>query len=483
MSVRVRFAPSPTGMPHVGVIRTAIFDWLLARHHHGSFILRIEDTDRNRYVDGAVENIIGALKWLGMDIDEGPGIGGNYGPYFQSERLGLYHRYVDYLVEKKYAYWCDCTPERLDKIRKKQEAAKIDIRYDNHCRNRELKGKPGDGIHVLRFAIPKSGSTVFHDELRGDIEVENRLLDDFVLIKHDGYPTYHFASVIDDHHMAISHVFRGEEWISSAPKHKLLYEALDIEPPKFVHVPVILGPDKKKLSKRHGAANVLEYKEMGYLPEALFNFLALIGWNPGTEDEIMSRHKLIEHFTVDRINTSPGVFDMEKLDWMNGDYIRSTPLDTLTDKLRPLMSEWGWINSEFEPFDRPYVEKVVNLLQERIKTLIDMREKGFYFFEEPTEYDPKAVKKAFKGDDIIDRLESITDAFLGSEWTHDGIEKAIRSTAKSFDVGAGKIIHPVRLAVSGTNAGPGLFEMLQVIGKDRVIERLQRARNWLLANR
>jgi len=466
-------------MPHVGVIRTAIFDWLLARHYNGEFILRIEDTDRTRFVEGAVENIIGALKWLDMDIDEGPGIGGDYGPYYQSKRLDLYHRYARFLAEENKAYWCDCSPERLDKVRKELQAKKLDPRYDRHCRNLGLKGSPGDGKHVLRFSTPESGETTFHDELRGDITVANSELDDFVLLKRDGFPTYHFASCIDDHHMAISHVFRGEEWISSAPKHRLLYDALGIQPPKFVHVPVILGPDKAKLSKRHGAANILEYKEMGYLPEAMFNFLALIGWNPGTDEEIIPREKMIEQFSIERINISAGVFDIGKLDWMNGEYIRSTPLDSLVERLRPLMSEYGWVDADFKPWGKAYVFEVLKLMQERLKRLTDIRESAFYFFEEPKEYDPKGIKKAFKGGDIIDRLVAARDALAECEWSLDGIERAIRSTAERLDVGAGKIVHPVRLAVSGLTGGPGLFEILHLIGKDRTTGRIDRAIEWL----
>ncbi len=475
MSIRVRFAPSPTGMPHVGVIRTAIFDWLLARHHNGKFVLRIEDTDRSRYVEGAVDNIIGALKWLGMDIDEGPSAGGDYGPYYQSERLPLYYRYVKYLIDEGRAYWCNCTPERLDKIRKEQQAKKMPVGYDNKCWNLGLNGEPGDGVHVLRFAIPPGMTTTFHDELRGDITVDNDELDDFVLLKRDGFPTYHFASCIDDHHMAISHVFRGEEWLSSAPKHKLLYDALGIEPPKFVHVPVILGPDRKKLSKRHGAANVLEYKQMGYLPEAIFNFLALIGWNPGTEDEILSKEQLAELFTVERINTSAGIFDIDKLNWMNGEYIRAMPLESLVERLRPAMSEWGWIDDGFEPWGKEYVAGVCALMQERLKTLVEMREKAFFFFEEFESYDPKGAKKAFKGDDIIDRLSAAREKLEKTEWTVVGIEAAIRETAEKFGVGAGKIIHPIRLAVSGISAGPGLFEMLHILGRKKVIARIDKA--------
>jgi len=479
MSIRVRFAPSPTGMPHVGVIRTAIFNWLLARHHNGQFILRIEDTDRSRYVEGAIENIIGSIKWLGMDLDEGPGIGGEHGPYMQSERLDLYHRYANYLVEEKKAYWCDCSTERLQKLREEQQKLKKDPGYDNHCRELELKGKPGDGKHVLRFATPLDGKTTFHDELRGDITVDNRSLDDLVLIKRDGFPTYHFASVVDDHHMAISHVFRGEEWISSAPKHQLLYNSLGIDPPKFVHVPVILGTDKKKLSKRHGATNVLEYKELGYLPEALFNFLALIGWNPGDDKEIMPYDELIEKFSLEKINISAGVFDTEKLDWMNGEYIRNMPLDNLMNRLKPFMIEWGWIDQEFNPWGEDYVKNVVSLIQERIKTLIQVRESAFYFFEDPKDFAKKDVKRSFRGEDIFDRMEVVTAAMEKIEWNEKELEDAIRSTAKEMEISAGKIIHPIRLAVSGLTYGPGVFELLLSIGKQRTIHRMKFAMEWL----
>ncbi len=484
MSIRVRFAPSPTGQPHVGVIRTAIFDWLLARHFNGRFILRIEDTDRSRYVEGAVEEIIGALKWLGMDIDEGPEpIGGDHGPYFQSERLELYHRYADFLVESGKAYWCKCSAERLEELRAGQEAQKQDIKYDNYCREAHLKGAPGDGLHVLRFKIPEGGTTTFRDELRGDITVENSTLDDLVLIKRDGFPTYHFASCIDDHHMAISHVFRGEEWISSAPKHKLIYEAIGIEPPKFVHVPVILGTDKKKLSKRHGATNVLEYKNMGYLPEALFNFLALIGWNPGGDEEILPRERLIEAFSIERINTSAGVFDIEKLDWMNGAYIRALDIGELTDRLKPFMTEWRWIGVEWEPWGRDYVESVVALFQERLNRLTEMREKAFYFFEEIKGFEVSDVAKSFKGEDILVRLRAVRNALEDCDFSLDKLESAVRDTAETLGVGAGKLIHPLRLAASGTTGGPSLFELIKTLGKDRVLARIDFAIAWIEKNR
>ncbi|MCD6501320.1 glutamate--tRNA ligase, partial [bacterium] len=377
------------------------------------------------------------------------------------------------------AYWCECSPERLAAMRAEQQKKKIDIRYDNRCRNLGLKGSPGDGKHVLRFKIPETGTTTFRDELRGDITVENSTLDDLVLIKRDGFPTYHFASCVDDHHMAISHVFRGEEWLATAPKHQLIYEALGIEPPKFVHVPVILGPDKKKLSKRHGATNILEYKNMGYLPEAIFNFLSLIGWNPGTDEEIMSRDELIAAFSIERINTSPGVFDIEKLDWMNGAYIRAMSVDELAERLKPLMAEWGWIDAEWGETGEEYVKSVVGLMQERLERLVQLRERAGYFFFEPETYDRKGVKKGFKGDDIVPRMTAARDALAECEWSHDGIESAIRKTAETLGVGAGKLIHPVRLAVSGTSAGPGLFDMLLLIGRKRILARIDRAIEWL----
>ena len=339
--VRTRFAPSPTGYPHVGNIRTALFAWLFARHHGGTFLVRIEDTDAARKVEGAVEVILDGLKWLGLNWDEGPEKGGPFGPYVQSERLDYYRRYADKLIEEGKAYYCYCSPERLSAMREEQAARKQPPGYDRHCRELSPAQRAeyeAQGIKpVVRFKMPQTGKTVCDDIIRGRVEFENSLLDDFVLLKSDGYPTYHLANIVDDHLMEISHVLRAEEWLSSLPRHLLLYEAMGWAPPQFAHLPMILGPDRSKLSKRHGAVSVIEYREQGYLPEAMLNFLTLLGWALDDKTEIMSLEEIVRNFSLERVNKTAAVFNAEKLLWMNGVYLRSLPLDEYTSRAPALV--------------------------------------------------------------------------------------------------------------------------------------------------
>jgi len=327
-SVRVRFAPSPTGYPHVGNIRTALFAWLFARHYGGSFIVRIEDTDVTRKVKGAVEAILDGLRWLGLDWDEGPEVGGNYGPYFQSQRLDIYRQFAECLVLQDDAYYCYCSPQRLAEMRSEQMKRKQPPGYDRYCRNlseEERAKKEAEGTTpVVRFKMPLEGQTKFSDIIRGEVVFENNTLDDFVLLKSDGYPTYHLANVIDDHLMEISHVLRAEEWLSSTPRHLLLYQALGFELPQFAHLPMLLGPDRAKLSKRHGAVSIVEYRDQGYLPETMVNFLALLGWSLDDRTEILSRQELIENFSLERVSRTAAIFNHDKLNWMNGVYILSS---------------------------------------------------------------------------------------------------------------------------------------------------------------
>ena len=337
MTVRVRFAPSPTGIPHVGNIRTALFNWLFARHEGGSFVLRIEDTDQTRLDPRALDAILESLRWLGLDWDEGPEVGGPYGPYFQSQRLEHYHRAADELIAKDAAYRCYCSPERLEQVRAEQARRKEPPRYDRRCRNLsedERKQEEAKGIvGVVRFKTPLTGQTEFDDIVRGRVVFENETLDDFVLLKSDGYPTYHLANVVDDHMMGITHVLRAEEWLPSTPRHLLLYDALGYAPPRFAHLPMILGSDRAKLSKRHGAVSLLEYKRQGYLPEAMFNFLGLLGWSLDDHTEIISREEFVRNFSLERIVKNPAIFDVEKLTWMNGVYMRALSPERLAELL------------------------------------------------------------------------------------------------------------------------------------------------------
>ncbi len=479
--VRVRFAPSPTGLPHIGNIRTAIFNWLFARHHDGAFILRIEDTDRERYDPDSLKAIIEAMRWLGLDWDEGPEVGGDFGPYFQSQRLEIYHKYARKLVEEGKAYYCDCSPERLERIRREMRERKLNFMYDRRCRDRGIQSDPTDPKTVIRFKMPLEGETCFYDELRGEVCFDNSTQDDIVLIKSDGFPTYNFAVVVDDHLMRVSHIFRGEEFISSAGKHRMIYDALGWEPPKFVHLPIILGPDKSKLSKRHGATSIGEFRDMGFLPEAMFNYLALLGWSPKDDAEILSREELIRRFDIDGLSTKSAVFDIEKLEWMNGEYIREMTVAQLSEQIKPYLRKWGWCTEE-KPCDDKYIQQVCTLMQPRLRKFADIKELGYYFFHEPTEYEPKGVKKQFRSDrskwleDIAEGIQHLQD------WSVDEIENLIRGYAQENNLGVGKLIHAIRLAVSGITRGPGLFELIHLIGRERTVSRLRRAARWIEQN-
>jgi len=482
--VRVRFAPSPTGFAHIGNMRNAVFDWLLARHTGGGFILRIEDTDRARLVPGALEEIYESLRWLGAMWDEGPEVGGPHGPYFQSERLDIYSRYARQLLEQGDAYYCFCTPERLAGMRKEQEAGKQPIRYDRLCVSlspSEIEEKLGEGLcGVLRFKVPSEGRTTFADLVRGEIAFENRLLDDFVIIKSDGYPTYHFASVVDDHLMEITHAIRSEEWISSTPKHILLYNAFGWEPPKFVHPPLILGPDRAKLSKRHGAVRFLDYKERGFLPEAMMNFVTLLGWSPGEERELFPVQELIDRFSIEGIVDHPVIFDVQKLEWMNGVYIREADVGRLAMLCLPYLQAAGLVSESPTAGELDYTRKVVALEQERLKVLSEIVEAARFFFEAEPEYEEKGVKKWLGQDympDLLRRLIARVEKL--PDFTVEGVEKAVREAGEEMGLSGGQVIHPVRMAVTGRTVGPGLFETMAVLGRDRVLLRLKRTADML----
>ncbi|MFQ6122565.1 MAG: glutamate--tRNA ligase, partial [Dehalococcoidales bacterium] len=381
-SVRVRFAPSPTGYPHVGNIRTALFNWLFARHYGGTFIVRIEDTDVVRKVEETVKAILDSLRWLGLDWDEGPEVGGKYAPYFQSQRLEIYREAAQRLISQGNAYYCYCSPQRLEDMRAEQVRRKQPPGYDRHCRHlsqEEQSQKEAEGITpVIRFKTPVEGQTGFNDLIRGEVVFENNTIDDFVLLKSDSYPTYHLASVVDDHLMEISHVLRAEEWLSSTPRHLLLYQAMGFEPPQFAHLPMILGTDRSKLSKRHGAVSTIEYHEQGYLPEAMVNFLALLGWSLDDKTEILSRQELIDNFSLERISRTAAIFNQDKLKWMNGVYIRSLTTDKFFEAVQPYLVDdraagEALISSE------EYVRNILPLVQERARTLAEVAELAQFF--------------------------------------------------------------------------------------------------------
>ncbi len=468
-TVRVRFAPSPTGYPHVGNMRSALFAWLLARHYGGSFIVRIEDTDVARKVEGAVEAILDSLRWLGLDWDEGP--------YFQSQRLELYREAARRLVTQGDAYHCYCSPQRLTEMRAEQVRRKQPPGYDRRCRElsqEERDKKEAEGITpVVRFKTPLEGQTRFGDLIWGEVVFENSTIDDFVLLKSDGYPTYHLANVVDDHQMEITHVLRAEEWLSSTPRHMLLYQALGLEPPQFAHLPMLLGADRAKLSKRHGAVSVAEYREQGYLPEAMVNFLALLGWSLDDKTEILSRQELIDNFSLERVSRTPAIFNRDKLNWMNGVYIRSLTADEFYEAVEPyLMMDKAAGKAVIS--DEKYVRNILPLIQERAKTLVEVAELTQFFFVSELDYAPSLLigrdmsrESATEALDITKRrLEQLTlfDA--------ESLEAVLRPLAVELGLKTGQLFGTLRVAVTGRTAAPPLFQTMAVLGKEQCLKRI-----------
>lgn len=475
-TVRVRYAPSPTGYPHVGNIRTALFNWLFARHHGGKFIVRIEDTDQARYVPGAVEAILDGLCWLGMDWDEGPERDGVYGPYFQSQRLEKYRAAAEKLIESGHAYRCYCSLERLEDVRAAQTAAKQPTGYDRKCRDR-CDISPAGVTPVVRFKVPLTGTTTFYDVIRGEVTFDNSLLDDFVLLKSDGFPTYHLANIVDDHEMKISHVMRAEEWLSSTPKHIQLYKAMGYEPPVYAHLPMILGPDRSKLSKRHGAVSIIEYKDQGYLPETMVNFLSLLGWSLDATTEIMNVKTVIDNFSLERISKTAAIFNIEKLDWMNGSYIRALPLDEFTDRAQPFL-EAGV--PEAAAYDREYLEGVLALIQERVKKLGELRDQPeltrFFFYENLEYHAVDLVGKGFTTISTRQALESSLERLLTLDsFTIDAMENSLRALAEELRLKPGQLFGCLRVAVTGQTVSPPLFQTMAVLGRERTTKRLKSA--------
>ncbi len=479
--VRVRFAPSPTGYPHIGNIRTALFNWLFARHTGGAFIVRIEDTDQARKVEGALESILDSLKWLGLNWDEGPEVGGEYGPYFQSERLDLYRKHVGQLLESGHAYWCYCSTERLAQRRSEMAEAKEAVRsYDRHCRDLTAEQRAGferKGITpVVRFKAPLDGQTTFHDLIRGDISFDNSELDDLVLLKSDGFPTYHLANVVDDHFMKVSHVMRADEWLSSTPRHVLLYTAFGWQPPLFAHLPMILGPDKSKLSKRHGATAVTEFRDQGYLPQAMVNFLALLGWALDDRTEIFSREELIRHFSIERIGKTAAIFSHDKLKWMNGFYIRNLSAPELTDQVLPFL-ERDLPKSLARPISREYVDQMAPLIKERITTSGEASSFAEFFFTDELSHEANLpLGKKLTKESGIKGLEAASER-LQDLATFDAasLETALRRLSTELGLKTGDFFGLLRVATTGRTAAPPLFQTMEVLGKERCLRRIEAA--------
>lgn len=477
MKARTRYAPSPTGPQHIGGLRTALYSWLLARNTGGQFILRLEDTDRERYDAESERSIKESLRWLGLDWDEGPEVGGPHAPYTQSERLPIYREAAERLITEGKAYRCYCTRERLDTMRAEKEAAKQSTGYDRKCRDlspEERAANEAAGLKsVVRFRMPLEGSVTFTDAIRGDITFENALLDDFVILKSDGYPTYQLAAPLDDVLMGITHIIRGEEWISSASKNILITKALGHEPLTYAHLPLILGPDKKKLSKRNGDAAVSDYQKAGYLPEVLMNFIALLGWSEGTDQELYTREELVAKFSLENVTNHAAVFDVQKLDWMNGLAIRSMPLPELAKQCVPYLQAAGLVADPLPAEMLPYVETVIALEQERLRKLSDAPEMAAFFFKSDLDWEDKALKK-LQADGAKAVLAAVADALDAvQEWSVETVEAAVRGVMDSLGMKPGDVVHPVRAAVTGRTVGPGLFETIHVLGKAKTVRRLR----------
>ena len=466
--VRVRFAPSPTGYLHVGGLRTALYNFLFARHNNGKMVLRIEDTDRTRYVEGAVENLIRTLKWTGITYDEGPDIGGPYGPYVQSERLELYREHAQKLIEMGHAYYCFCTPERLEKMRAEQIARKEPPRYDGTCRRlspEEVAEKLQSGIpHVVRLKMPQEGETTFQDIIRGEVTFQNALIDDQILLKSDGYPTYHLANVVDDHYMKITHVIRGEEWLPSVPKHIQIYRAFGWDVPQMAHLPLLLNPDRTKLSKRQGDVAVEDYIAKGYLPEALINFVALLGWNPGTEEEFFTLEELIEKFTLERVNKAGAVFDIQKLNWMNGVYIRKLPEDRLIEFLTPFLEKAG-----YDVSDRERTRKIILAVYKGIEKGEDIaRAASIFYHDRLTIEEPEAIE--FLKKDTSRTVLELFSRKLDSvdKLDMDTFKQIMKEIQKETGIKKQELWMPVRIAITGVTHGPELPLVIEILGLEKV---------------
>ena len=495
-TIRTRFAPSPTGFVHIGSLHTALFAFLFARHNNGVNVLRIEDTDQNRLVEGSLENMLSVFKKMGITFDEGPYVDngiikqkGEYGPYIQSERKakGIYQKFAEQLVEEKKAYHCFCSEERLEEMRKEQVALKKPPMYDRRCRNLSadevqkqlVKFKAAGKNPVIRFAIPLEGHTVIHDLIYGDITYENKILDDQIILKADGFPTYHLAVVVDDHFMEITHVIRGEEWIPSTPKHLLIYEALGWQPTQFAHLPLIVNTDKTKLAKRQGDVAVEDFLKAGYAPEVLINFIALLGWNPKTEQEIFSLDQLIEQFDLAKVNNSNAVFDRIKLDWISGHYIRTKSEKELAESLKPFWQEAG---VDITKYNDEYLRAIAGLEKERLKKLSEIGERTKYFFEAPEYIADLLIWKKADKEKTKQALSDLLELFNATDKTKfskEDIETSIKKMIADKGYDNGSVLWPLRVALTGLDKSPGPFEVCATLalglGKEEIVKRLNTA--------
>jgi len=468
-NVRVRFAPSPTGYLHIGGVRTALFNWLFARHNKGTFILRIEDTDQARSTDESIKAIIDGMEWCGMDYDEGPGRPGEHGPYFQTERLDLYREHVDRLVKSGRAYNCYCTPEELEERRKTAMAEGRPPKYDGRCR--DLTSPPEGRKAVVRFRANEEGKTVVEDMIKGTVSFDNSVMDDLIIMRSDGWPTYNFCVVVDDSTMGITHVLRGDDHLNNTPRQIQMYEALGYATPKFGHLSMILGPDKARLSKRHGATSIMQYKEMGYLPEAMVNYLVRLGWSHG-DQEIFSMDEMVSMFSLDTVSSAAAVFNPDKLNWINHHYINSKPPEEIAALLSPLIEAAG---IAYATPDMGWLAKLVLAQREKCHTLIEMVEASRYFFGDDVVLDPKSKEKHLTPDikPVIEKLIGMIEGL--DEFTHAPLEAVFHSVMEESGLKMGKVAQPVRVALTGGVVSPGIYDVLEILGRERSLARLKKA--------
>ncbi|MGC7872636.1 glutamate--tRNA ligase [Desulfosporosinus sp. SYSU MS00001] len=484
--IRVRFAPSPTGYLHIGGARTALFNWLFAKKHNGKLILRIEDTDTERLKEDSVSQILSSLKWLGIDWDEGPEKGGEFGPYFQSQRQEHYTKAAQRLIHENKAYHCFCSAEELEEERQKQRKEGTPFRYQGKCRNlspEEVQDRLKRGIpSVIRMKVPNSGQVVVEDLIRGTVSFNANQFDDFIIVKSDGSPAYNFACVVDDHAMQISHVIRAEEHLSNTPKQCLIYQALGYEIPLFAHLSMILAPDRSKLSKRHGATSVGEFQEMGCLPEALVNYLTLLGWSPAEQQsELIAPTQTISAFSLEKVSKTAAVYDVQKLIWLNGQYMTTYDLDRLTLQAIPFFIRAGLINNIEAEENRKYIRDVVNTVRERVRTLGELTEASRYYFQDVVSYDKKGLEKYFvKQEGLMSLLAKGRECLSTLErFDVESVERAYRQLIAELKIKGGTIIHPTRLALTGQTVSPGLFDVMALLGKKKCLERLDKAIEYL----
>ncbi len=491
-NVRLRFAPSPTGYVHIGSLRTALYDYLFAKQKGGKYILRVEDTDRNRYVEGAIENMVQSLLWAGVEHDEGVFVEngklvqkGEYGPYIQSERLDIYKKYIAELIEKGYAYYCFCDKERLDNVREEQKAKGLTPMYDKHCRTTNIedakKRIEAGEEYTIRLKVPENKDILFNDVIRGEVTINSSEVDDQVLIKSDGFPTYHFAVVVDDHLMKISHVVRGEEWLVSTPKQVILYEAFGWEIPKFVHLPTVLNKDKKKLSKRQGDVAVGDFKKKGYLPEALVNYLALVGWSPEGNKEIFSMDELIDEFSFERVSKTGGVFDNDKLNWVNGQFIRNADIDRITKLAIPHLVEVGYITENDVENRYDWIKMMVSTVQEKISYIAEITDHVDIFFKNEIDPENEEAKEMLKGEQVSTLLEAFKEELsLVDEVDEEFANSIFKVLKKKTGIKGKNLFMPARVMITGQLHGPDMGNIILVLGKQNILKRIEYVKRNLM---